>query len=570
MRSVSDAQATAVHSAVAMPDVLAELLCGRDETIPNLMLARTRSTPDAVFIKHGGKNWSYAESWKKISAFAGYLKERRGEAATGTRVAALFENSPEAIWAWLGTIVSGGIFTALNVEYNGRILEHALSICKPDVLISTSDRLAGLSSELRENCVLISVDSEEGGKEDVAGVERMSGILASELSFFYDGSKPTDVCSIMFTSGSTGASKGVLQPHRMFVRGAGRAAAHFGYKATDTMHLWTPLYHVGGQLHFALGAVVAGGSIAPIPRFSLSKFWLEVHQYQCTIIAGMTATFRMLLKRHRETSDGPLPGSRVRVAVAGPGLPPDEEKQFYAAFGCNIIDTYGMTEAEILTLPPLGERSPAGSVGLPSPDFDLQIVNSDFLPVSVEQSGDIVIRPKEAGLMMQGYQCMPEATVAAWQNLWFRPGDRGRFDSQGFLYIEGRSRDVIRRRGENISVSELEGYLRDYPQLSECAVVAIEDPMGEQAVKVFVEARLNKGEFDISAFRAWCETSLPRYMWPSIVEVVNKIPVNSIGKVDKLALQCSGDDIRMTVVQRDNRQSADSAGQARRGAEQSF
>jgi crotonobetaine/carnitine-CoA ligase len=511
--------------------VILRALLGRDAaSLPELWAARVERTPDALFLAWRGRVWSYRDAWLEIRRFAGYL-EAVGLARTGARVGTYLGNCPEAIWAWFGTLAAGCQLVSLNRNHKGEILRDMIVRSRPRIMVTDElglDQL-GQSGHLPFEKVVVAGDP-------------LSPSLAVPLVPYHDVARsapflapfpdPYSLATIMFTSGTTGHSKAAKLPHTMFSRGAARVAERCGFRSSDVFHCWMPLYHIAGQLHIVTAMVAAGGSVALVPSFSGTRFWDEVHQSRATLFAGMPNTLRILHDRPpRPAGDR----STLRVGLVGI-CPKDLHRSFEERFGVTIYDSYGMTEMEPLTLPDPARRSPVGSVGVAGPDFELAIQDSEGECLAPGTIGEIVARPRAPGLMMQGYENDDLATLAAWRNLWWHTGDLGRIDSEGFVYIEGRIKEMIRRRGENISVSELEGVLKAHPEVVEVAAVGVPSPLGEEDVKVVVVLR--PGSRMVPAeLHAFCRAAVAFFMVPRFIEIRDALPFSFIGKVDRERLK---------------------------------
>ncbi|MEM1397731.1 MAG: AMP-binding protein, partial [Pseudomonadota bacterium] len=344
---------------------------------------------------------------------------------------------------------------------------------------------------------------------------------------------------IMLTSGTTGDSKGVIQPHNMFARGASRAVSAFGMTESDIVHFWFPLFHIGGQLHFAMSTVLAGSSIALQERLSISKFWREVAEDQCTVTGGMSSTMNLL--RNSPPEDSLASRINLRLGVYGPAANPDVIREFEERYGMKVVDTYGMTEAEIVTLPPSDGSSAPRSVGVLSPDFEMAFVDEDGHAVAQGEIGEILIRPAQPDVMMRGYYKMPNESLQAFRNLWFHTGDLGSVDEQGFIHIHDRKKHVIRRRGENISIRELESIFLSHPQVAECVALGVESPLGEDDVMVVVKPTTIMSDLDLEELLQWATANLPRFMIPQYLCKRSEIPLTDVGKPDRHQLASGAD-----------------------------
>jgi crotonobetaine/carnitine-CoA ligase len=343
---------------------------------------------------------------------------------------------------------------------------------------------------------------------------------------------PADIGTIMFTSGTTGRSKAVLLPHNQFCRGAAHLAEAFELTDRDVFHGWMPLYHIGGQLHMTMTAVVAGASMGIIPRFSAATFWAQVRALRATVFGGFPNVLRILWAMPERPDDYDCP---LRLGICGT-IPPDLHRPFEQRFGVRLVDTYGMTEAEPLTIPVTGVECPRGSCGKAGPDFEVVVLDDHDREVPTRQVGEIAVRPIVPDVIMHGYEGDEAATAEVWRSGWFHTGDLGRKDEEGNIYWIDRKKHTIRRRGENISSWELEQILAAHPDIAQCAVVGVASPLGEEDVKAMIVPRKGAAP-DPSEIHTFCTERMARFMVPRYIEIRSELPRSEIGKVQKELLR---------------------------------
>ena len=519
---------------------LENLLHKQHASIPEIWAARATETPDKTFLLYEDKRWTYAQAWDLIRRVSGFLYTFTNGNSSGMRVASFLSNSPEAFWIWFGTQSAGGIYSALNIEHRAQLLESMIERIQPTLLFTEMELLDSLpldnlSHSIQEIILTDNASSSLPDQYEGISVTSFDEVLKKSQLFFDDNISPFSVANMMFTSGTTGISKAARQPHNMFARGASRAVSAFRLTDTDVVHFWFPMFHIGAQLHFGVAAVLAGASLALFKRFSVSKFWNQVEEYQCSVIGGVTAVFKLIM--NTEPSKTQLNASRLRIAVGGPGPSPEMISLFKSRYNVDIYDTYGMTEAEIVTLPPTNGELRNGSVGMVSPDFEVKLINDNREPITTGSTGEILIRPKQPSVLFESYEGMPEETITALHDLWYHTGDLGYFDEDGFLYIRGRKKEVIRRRGENISIQELEMLIRNHPNVKDCAAVGIDSPLGEEDVKVSIVSLDHPTLFDIHAFLIWCSKNMAKFMVPRYIELIEEVPLTNVGKVNRNLLK---------------------------------
>jgi crotonobetaine/carnitine-CoA ligase len=497
---------------------------------PELFAARVARSPDSPFLRWSRKEWTYAQAALEVAGFAdliGSLAVTSGR----SRVASFLSNCPEAVWATLGTHAAGKTYVPLNRGHKGALLRQLLARSEAAILVADATALGELHSLAECGFEFLLLVGDPGKAVLPSGVQ----VIRTEPGMAGDpqslrGSRPDAIATVMFTSGTTGRSKAVRIPHNMLCRGAARFAEACDFRSRDVIHLWAPLFHIFGQLHQMMAMIVAGGCIAVYPTFSRSRFWKEVARDKCTVFCGLPNVLRILWNEPERPEDLT---STLRLGIIAM-IPPDIHRRFEERFGVVLLDSYGMTEAEPLTLPDLSRPAPLGSCGRESPDFEIRIVDDQEEPSPTGALGQILVRPRASDVMMSGYDADSAATVAAWRNLWWHTGDLGYFDEDGFLYVKGRTKDMIRRRGENISAWELEEQLRACPLIANCAVLAIPSPLGEDDVAAAI-VPTGPGVTE-DQIRAYCLANMASFMVPQLIRFRGDLPLNHVGKVDKLRL----------------------------------
>jgi carnitine-CoA ligase len=512
---------------------LMEMLTGcADGSIPGLLRGRAALTPEARFLRWEGRWWTYAETLARCEQVAGFLREV-ADVGPHHRVASYLHNCAEAIWTWFGTQIAGSVYVPLNRFHRGQLLTDLLARSGADVLVTSRDALAdirGLSLSGVRHVVLIDDLPDELPDIDTVPFVQVLGATPWEGV----APAPDAIASVLFTSGSTGRSKAVLVPHNAFARGAALVAESFGYTDEDIWHAWPPIFHMMGQLYVVLGSLAAGGGVALQPRFSKSRFWREVADSGATLIGGMASVIRLLWPLE---DDEHSRGNTARQALVS-GAFDDLRDAFQARYGVSIVDCYGMTEAEPASLPVLGPAG-AGTHGLESPDFEVRIFDDSDLPVGVGVAGEIVLRPRRAGVIFRGYEDDGGATVRAWRNLWFHTGDRGYLDADGHLHYLDRHSEVIRRVGENISVWEVEQLVRGISGVADVVAIGVGGDPGEQDVKLVVVREPNV-DLTPEQLYEWCRREMAKFMVPRFIEFVDTLPRLALGKVDRARLSENG------------------------------
>ncbi|MDH4144258.1 MAG: AMP-binding protein [Acidimicrobiia bacterium] len=498
-----------------------------------------------------GTELSFAELDTATDALAGALAGLGVQ--PGDRVLALATNSKAFLLAMFATYKRRAIFTPINTELKGAFLEHQVRNSEPRVVVVDAELLAlfdhvDTTGVDIEHTVVIGelppgaelptalARSARHGWDDVVAGAGMSGPGSPEVL----DPEPSDICTIMYTSGTTGPSKGVLLPQAhcfLFGKGAADAVA-----ITEDDHYFTcmPFFHANALFMQMAACLVAGASATVVKRFSASS-WLDD-----VIACGATATNALGVMPEfifRQPADPRDRSHRLTRVMAVP-IAEEWGAAFEERFGVRLVQGFGMTEVNMVAYSDPADPVIAGCAGRVLDEFfDVRVVDPETderLPV--DAVGEIVVRPLQPFCFNVGYFKMPDKTVEAWRNLWFHTGDAGRFDAEGRLHFVDRLKDRIRRRGENISSYEIEQVLNEHPAVLESAAVGIrvEGAGGEEEVKACVVLAEGAGAPDPVALLDFCVERMPRYAVPRYIEYVPELDKTASGKVRKAALRETG------------------------------
>jgi crotonobetaine/carnitine-CoA ligase len=339
---------------------------------------------------------------------------------------------------------------------------------------------------------------------------------------------------VLFTSGTTGVSKGCLLSHRYTLRQAQLMVEHLRLTPDDVLYCPFPLFHLDALVLTVGPALVLGATAAIGERFSVSGFWPEVRRFGATVFDFMGATLTMLHKQPPAADDADNP---VRLAW---GVPvPEFADEFERRFGLQLVELYGSTDAGLPIYHPIDEPRRPGSCGKVIDAYQVRLAGPDGFEVPVGEVGEILVRANEPSLMSDGYLGMPEATLAARRDLWFHTGDLARRDADGYHYFVGRRSDTIRRRGENISAFEVEEVVKLHPDVLDAAAYGVPSELTEDDVMVAVVPRPGC-VIDPAELIAFCAERAARHMLPRYVDVVADLPRTPTEKVRKELLRERG------------------------------
>lgn len=449
----------------------------------------------------------------------------------GDHLAVIMDNSLECILAWLASSVVGCTEVPINPQYRGDLLQCLLA--DADVTRVVCDvryfpRIAEIAERLpRLQRVLVN-----GGEvaTDNAALDVLGIDFAAGPETFAPASAVAERI-ILYTSGTTGPSKGVVHTQRSMLALARYNAEVMGYGRDDRLLNFFPLFHQNARYTGVVPALCVGASIRVERKLSTSTFWKTCDRDGITAFNYLGSVLRMILN---VTGPDRRAGSHSVTRAFGAGASPGLWTEFEERLGIALYETYGLSEAPMATLNvPGAGRSPRGSAGRGSALFEVAVVDADDWPLPPGEIGEIVLRPRHPDVFMTGYYNQDAATLTALRNLWFHSGDRGLLNADGDLFFEERAKDSIRRRGENISAWEVESVLEQHPAVVEAAVygLACEDLDEEVAASIVASTA------DLGDILAFARERLPAYAVPTLLRLVPDLPRTPTAKVRKEELR---------------------------------
>jgi crotonobetaine/carnitine-CoA ligase len=456
----------------------------------------------------------------------------------GSSVCLLLPNSPEMVLSMLAIAWLGAVEVPINTAYKGELLKYQIEDAQARTVIVHADLLARLEAVLPaldgvENLVLVG-SSDRAPAAARQRVTAFEDLLSHGRQAPREPLRPSDVSAIMYTSGTTGRSKGVVVTHRHANSFALDWVDAVGFGHDDVLFTPLPLFHSIARTLGVLPTILTGAQIGIVERFSASQFWDQARAFEANVVHGIFGMIPILLNQPPGPRDR---DHRVRSWYIGSSA---LAAPFRERFGVDVVEVYGATETGIVTRHPSGAAMVPGSCGLPNDaTYHVDIVDDDDEPVGDGEIGEIVVRPRRPFTMLTEYFRKPEATAEAFRNLWFHTGDYGRRDEQGYIFFIDRKKDAIRRRGENISSAEVEAAVNIHPAVLESAAIAVPADIGEDEVKICVVLQPG-AEFDHAEFIGFLNEALPYFMVPRYVEVLVELPKTPNGKVQKVVLRAAG------------------------------
>lgn len=498
-----------------------------DEMVPaRLLERRAASDADRRFVTYGADDWTFAATEAAAARIAGGLQDLG--VGPGDAVGLFLPNSPAFVNTYFALGKLGATMIPVNTAYRGYMLEYLLNDTGCRILVVDAAYLDRVEASLDaltslEHVIVV-------GASDVGLPLRTSAFeeLFAEPVTTAPEVGPRDVNCVIYTSGTTGPSKGVPIINAHGIAKAIEVIRLAEMTETDVIYAPLPLFHSFALLRGVVAALVTGGGCALRERFSASQFWGDVRRVEATIGFCVFTIPHILKKADPSPDDRSHPLRCLYNARFDP--------EFEERFGVRLIEAYGLTEAGVAMYVRPGEQPPVGSCGRVSEDWEVRLVDDAGLEVPVGEVGEIVVRPRYPGLITPGYLNKPEATAAAFEDLWFHTGDLAVVDEEGFYFFRDRKKDAIRRRGENISSWEVEQVLMEHPAVAEAAAIPYPSPLGEDDLRVVVA--LQEGATLAPAeLVAYCTERMPDFMVPRYTEILAELPRTPTGRIEKYRLR---------------------------------
>jgi crotonobetaine/carnitine-CoA ligase len=467
---------------------------------------RARRTPDRVFLATPGQApVTFGEFNARANRLAHGLRAavsvERGEC-----VAIMSRNCNEFVECSYALKKLGAIEVAINTDFRGPGLAHMLNLTEARVLIVGADLVGAV----------------EAIADDLPHLQDIRVI--GEIDAGDDTNPPADwhhdIAAVLFTSGTTGPSKGCILSQRYALINARNHVDALELSEDDCLYNPFPLYHLDASYLCVLPAILTGCRAAVSARFSASRFWDEIREVGATVFDFMGATLTIIAKQEPRPDDADNP---VRLAWGVPMPDPAPRRAFEERFGLRLVHLYGLTDGGVPCWESIHEREPPGSCGKVRADWELKIVDSDGEEVAPDEVGEIVIRARTPGAMMEGYWGMPL------REPWLPTGDNGRKDAAGHVFFISRQTDAIRRRGQNVSTWEVEQVVNSHPEVVESVAYGVPSELSEEEVKVAVVLRNGAGLTE-AELRDYCAGRMATYMIPAYVDFRNEIPKTATGK----------------------------------------
>lgn len=504
-------------------------------TIPDLLRIQVAKNPDKDFLVFESEEGevariTYGEMAERVAKLANHLAARG--VGKGDRVVVMMTNRPEFLMAWFAANQIGAMAVPVNTFYTPDELAYLVENSECAAIV-TQPKFLSVFEAIGSKTGGIRVRVLAGSEEAVEGYDLLGRIFeegdANDRNLRFESDTPAQ---IIYTSGTTSRPKGAVLDHGGSVLQGISTAMLLGMRPTDRTCVVLPLFHVNAQYVGVIPTLLVGGTVVLLEIFSASKYWNQVRKHRCTAISIVPMILRTMLAQPPSEDD-----ARHDVRFSFYALPtsPEEWRTFETRFGVTLVEGYGLSETYgICTSNPFVYGvTKRHCIGLPIPGHEIRVVDDDMNDRAAGEVGQIAVGGKP---LFQSYFKNREATDACMRDGWFLTGDNGFFDEDGYLHFFDRSKDVIKRAGENIAATEVERVLNDHPKIMESAVIAVFDPLRDEAVKAYVVCQ--EGEtLTEEEVREWSARYLSKFKVPSFVEFRDSLPKTSIGKIQKFILK---------------------------------
>lgn len=513
--------------------------------LPTVLSNRVAYCPDKPWLVTAERDYSYRE----LDSRSGRLAQGMVDLgiAAGDTVLIMLPDTVDFILAWCALAKFGAIEVPVNVHNRGNPLAYLIndSLAKTLIVdVALVDRIDAIATELEslERIVLYAEGEPRPAPDDSALHQRLRErfdlIRFDELyaDTIYRGPAPAyhDLMGILYTSGTTGPSKGVTTSHAHAFEYAWGVAEMLELGENDVYCAPLPLFHIAGQFATVYASAIVGATAVLAGPFSVERFWQDIRTYgvTCTFLLGAMANFVYRQPERPDDADNPL-----ERALVVPLIP--EVEDFKRRFGCLVSTTWGGTEMNCPTRSgfELANNKTCGRVA--EDRYEVRIVDALDNDVPDGVPGEALVRARVPWIMTNGYWNHPEWTAKAWRNLWHHTGDMLMRDADGNLYFVDRVKDAIRRRGENISSMEVENEINGYPAVLECAVIPVPSAETEEEVMAVIVAKADE-TIDPEALVRFLEPRMAYFMIPRYVDFVGALPKTPTGKIQKFALRERG------------------------------
>ena len=501
------------------------------DTVTGLLRAAAARDPDGTWLRTDDGTLSFGAAAARVAVVASRLQDagvRRGDLVVLTA-----RSTPPYLLTLLATTVLGAIAVPTNPRATEAELAGLLAQARPRLLVSDTDLTTTVDAATSRDGA-----AAELGTVDVAGLAGDWGAGAPpSVPELPDTATPDDVAVLIPTSGTTGRSKLVMQTHRAYAWAGEGFPAWMELTADDVLMTSLPLFHINAQAYSTMGSLSVGAGLVLLPRFSASRFLDAARRHGATEFNAIGAMLEILMRQPERADDA---DTALRLVYTGPSPTRERQEEMERRFGLRIVCGYAMSETPYGLIWPRGRR-PFGTLGTVRQHPRLGVVNEARVvdeagaDVPVGETGELLLRNP---VVTPGYWAMPDETAEVLHDGWLSTGDLVTVnDDETFTFVS-RRKEVLRRRGENLSPLEVEEVVAAHPAVQEVAVIGVPSDLSEEEIKAFVVLASDPGDVtgtpdDLAALRDWTAERLSAFKVPRYWQVVDELPRTATARIAK-------------------------------------
>jgi crotonobetaine/carnitine-CoA ligase len=491
-------------------------------TIPRLLTAAAQRDPDGIWLRTDETSLTFSGALAAAAAMA------RSLAAAGVRrgdlVVVTTRNTPGYLMCWLGLAALGAVLVPVNPRGTAAELAGLVRQTTPRALVTDTGLAAPLdTASAGALCEL--------GVLDVAELGAAEAAVGPEVGLPGAGVRPDDLAVLIPTSGTTGRSKLVMQTHRAYAMAGEGFPFWMDLTAADRLMTSLPLFHINAPAYSVMGSLACGAGLVLLERFSASGFLDAARRHGATEFNAIGAMLEILMRQPPRADDADNP---LRLCYTGPAPERSRQEAIEARFGLRIVVGYAMSESPYGLIWPRGSR-PFGTLGalrqhpVLGEVNEARVVSGDGRRIGPGQTGELLLRNP---VLTPGYWGMPEETAAAITDGWLHTGDLVTVGADGTYTFVARQKEVLRRRGENLSPLEVEEVLAEHPAVLECAVVGVPSELSEEEVKAFI-VPAGRGSADFGQLIEFAAARLAAFKVPRYWQLIDELPRTPTARVAK-------------------------------------
>ena len=485
-------------------------------TISQLFEEAVSRTPSKNWLTYEDETFTFEQAHERILRVAGALAELGVKRET--RILATMRNSPEYLFTWFAAAHLGATLTTVNPR-------------------STAEELAGLVGQVRPRIVVTDEDLRtilDTASPPGSDVVMVDALVRSQYDAPPAAARPDDVAVMIPTSGTTGRSKLVMQTQRAYVMAGEGFPDWLGLTAADRLMTSLPMFHINAPSYSIMGSVAVSAGLILLPRFSGSRLIDWARQYGATEFNAIGAMIEILMRQPVRDDDADNP---LRLCYTGPSPSKERQLAIEQRFGFRIVCGYALSESPYGLIWKRGTR-PFGTLGSPRQHPTMGEINEARVLINGQaaRAGEVGELQLKNPAVMAGYYDMPEETAKVMSDGWLRTGDLVEVNGDGTYTFVGREKEIIRRRGENLSPLEVEAALEAHPAVSEAAVIGVPSELTEEEVKAFV-VPLGDASISLGELREFVAARVAAFKVPRFLEIVDELPHTPTGRIAKHELQ---------------------------------